>query len=385
MATKVITRWVKELRQGTFLLNDIQRMEKMRMNKVLADLSQTFPHKLLERRSGQYQEVGIAQSSEAIDLHRRGVRPNPDSRQTYQHCLFLTSELGTLTGLTLISKLRVRLSSSKMSTVEISSGYGISVFRDIDGWMLKVLDEKKISLPSDVLQRRGWLFAGARMPSIESRQRRLTSCDDLSASATMELRHLMFHSEIFMRVSIRIVAGDLRGRKVVCNHSETLRPTPQMVREAFFSILGNAIPDRVFVDIFAGTGVVGIESLSRDAKQALFIERDLQLAQGIERHLREFDLTRRAKLYRTDAYRWVAAWQPPDEPVNVFLSPPFVDLKDRPDEFVKAVAALQDKVALESVIVVQSERGSPIEGVPQFADWEERHYGRNVLLIWQKE
>src|SRR5881227_917241 len=139
-----------------------------------------------------------------------------------------------------------------------------------------------------------------------------------------------------MRVSIRIVAGSLRGRKVVCNHSAELRPTPQMVREAFFSILGNAIPDRVFVDLFAGTGVVGIEALSRDAKQTLFIERDFQLAQDIEQHLRAFGLTRQAKLFRTDAYRWIAAWQPPAEPVNVFLSPPFPDLKERPEEFVKA-------------------------------------------------
>ena len=110
-----------------------------------------------------------------------------------------------------------------------------------------------------------------------------------------------------MRVTIRIVAGSLRGRKVVCNHSVNLRPTPQMVREAFFSILGNAIPGRVFVDIFAGSGVLGMEALSRDAKQTLFIEKDFTLAQDIEKHVRAFGLTRQAKLYRTDAYRWVAA------------------------------------------------------------------------------
>ena len=188
-----------------------------------------------------------------------------------------------------------------------------------------------------------------------------------------------------MRVTIRIVAGALRGRKIACDHSEALRPTPQMVREAFFSILGNAIPDRIFVDIFAGTGVVGIEALSRGAKQTLFIERDFPLAHGIERHLREFDLTRQAKLYRTDAYRWIAAWQPPAEPVNVFLSPPFIDLKQRVAELIKAVASLQEKVALESVVVIQGERGSPLDDVPLLADWEQRHYGRNVLLIWQKE
>jgi 16S rRNA (guanine966-N2)-methyltransferase len=188
-----------------------------------------------------------------------------------------------------------------------------------------------------------------------------------------------------MRVTIRIVAGSLRGRKVVCNHSAELRPTPQMVREAFFSILGNAIPDRIFIDIFAGTGVVGIEALSRDAKQTLFIERDFQLAQGIEKHVREFELSRQSKLFRTDAYRWIAAWNPPAEPVNIFLSPPFPDLQERPEEFVSAVAALQEKVAPESVIVIQGERGSPLEENPTMAGWEERRYGRNVLLIWQKE
>src|SRR2546423_12940349 len=107
-----------------------------------------------------------------------------------------------------------------------------------------------------------------------------------------------------MRVAIRIVAGSLRGRKVHCAHSAELRPTPQMVREAFFSILGNAIPDRHFVDIFAGTGVVGMEALSRGARQALFIERNFGSAQDLERHLRDFGLTRQSKLFRTDAYRW---------------------------------------------------------------------------------
>jgi 16S rRNA (guanine966-N2)-methyltransferase len=188
-----------------------------------------------------------------------------------------------------------------------------------------------------------------------------------------------------MRVAIRIVAGSLRGRKVLCNHSAELRPTPQMVREAFFSILGNAIPDRLFIDIFAGSGVVGMEALSRDAKQTLFIERDLQLAQHLEGHLRAFGLARRAKLFRTDAYRWIAAWQAPTEPVNIFLSPPFVDLQERPEDFLKAVALLRDKAAPESVIVIQSERGSPLEDNPALEGWEERRYGRNVLLIWQKE
>lgn len=188
-----------------------------------------------------------------------------------------------------------------------------------------------------------------------------------------------------MRTFIRIVAGTLRGRKVGCVVTEHLRPTPQMVREAYFSTLGNAIPDRLFVDIFAGTGVIGIEAMSRGASAAHFVERDPQFAKDIEASLRAFSLTRQAKLYRTDAYRWIAAWAAPKDPVNVFLSPPFADLSEKTDDLLGAIQLLQGKVAEDSVIVVQTETGSPLDDAELLKDWEVRKYGRNKLLIWQRE
>jgi 16S rRNA (guanine966-N2)-methyltransferase len=188
-----------------------------------------------------------------------------------------------------------------------------------------------------------------------------------------------------MRTEVRIVAGNLRGRKITVNVNPELRPTPQMVREALFSILGNAVPDRPFIDLFAGTGVVGLEALSRGASAATFVERDQRLAQDIDNYLRKFQLARHARIYRTDAYHWVAAWRAPAGPANVFISPPFADLADRPAELLQALHTLQDKVADESVIVLQSERGTPLEDHADFADWEHRRYSRNVLLIWQKE
>ena len=188
-----------------------------------------------------------------------------------------------------------------------------------------------------------------------------------------------------MRTEVRIVAGSLRGRKVQCDVNPQLRPTPQMVREALFSILGNAVPGRLFVDVFAGTGVVGLEALSRGARAAYFIERDPRLAHAIENHLKKFDLTAAGRLFRTDSYRWLAAWAAPAEPVNVFLSPPFADLHERPDVLLAALEQLQAKVAPDSVIVLQSERDAPLEEMSEFEAWEKRYYGRNSLLIWQRE
>ncbi len=187
-----------------------------------------------------------------------------------------------------------------------------------------------------------------------------------------------------MRAQVRIVSGELRGRKLICNVSPELRPTPDMVREALFSILGNAIPGRAFVDIFAGTGVVGLEAISRGALQTLFVERDFHLADDIDRHVKLFKVGRQARLFRTDAYRWVSHWHAPAEPVNVFLSPPFADLQERTDDLVQAITALQGSTAPDSVIVLQAERGSAVEELPFFADWEKRSYSRNVLFLWQK-
>lgn len=188
-----------------------------------------------------------------------------------------------------------------------------------------------------------------------------------------------------MKTEIRIVAGSLRGRKLACNVHPDLRPTPQMVREAFFSILGNAIPDRPFFDIFSGTGVVGIEALSRGASSAIFLERDLQQSRDIEGHIKRFELMKKGRVYRTDVYRWIATWQAPEEPVNIFVSPPFPDLHERSEAFIESVQTLMNKVAEESVIVLQTERDSPVEEAELLMDWEIRRYGRNSLMIWQKE
>jgi 16S rRNA (guanine(966)-N(2))-methyltransferase RsmD len=188
-----------------------------------------------------------------------------------------------------------------------------------------------------------------------------------------------------MRVQLRIVAGSLRGRKLSCTVGPDLRPTPQMVREALFSILGNAVPERPFYDVFAGTGANGLEALSRGASFVYFVERDFRLAQDIEHHLRTFGVGHQAQVVRTDAYRWAAQWHPPKEPVNLFISPPFADFQHRLDDLLTLAADLERKAPAESVLVLQTEKQPGQERWVQFADWEERRYGRNLLWIWVKE
>src|SRR5437867_13310269 len=112
------------------------------------------------------------------------------------------------------------------------------------------------------------------------------------------------------RTQLRIVAGTLRGRKLAVVVHPGLRPTPQMVREALFSILGNAVPGRPFFDVFAGTGIIGLEALSRGASQASFVERDFRLIDDLERHLKDFEVGDSTRVIRADVYRWIERWPP---------------------------------------------------------------------------
>ncbi|MGL4422018.1 MAG: RsmD family RNA methyltransferase, partial [Gemmataceae bacterium] len=183
------------------------------------------------------------------------------------------------------------------------------------------------------------------------------------------------------KTELRIVAGELRGRKIHTVVHEGMRPTPQMVREALFSILGNAIPGRIFYDVFAGTGVFGLEAISRGAKATRLIEKDPKQAQAIQKLIDRFGVADRAQVLRADAYRWAERWIPPIDAVNLFLSPPFPDLSPgKLDGFVKLVETLFEKSAPDSCLVIQGEDGFDIETIPNINAYETRKYGRNLLL-----
>ncbi|CAN5513897.1 RsmD family RNA methyltransferase [soil metagenome] len=185
-----------------------------------------------------------------------------------------------------------------------------------------------------------------------------------------------------VRTEIRIVAGTLRGRKVVTVVHPGMRPTPQMVREALFSILGNAVPGRPFYDVFAGTGIVGLEAVSRGAKEARLIESDAKSCVAIGKYARDWDVADRVQVLRSDVYRWAELWMPPKEPITVFLSPPFPDLsEDRIAEFLKLTNVIWAKLSPDSVLALQLEDGFPLDSLPELTTWDVRKYGRNLLAF----
>ena len=188
-----------------------------------------------------------------------------------------------------------------------------------------------------------------------------------------------------MRAQLRIVSGSLRGRKLAYTVHPGLRPIPDMVRQALFNILQNQVPGRPFLDLFAGTGVVGFEALSRGAEPVEFIERDPRVAGEIVRHLQAFGIAEKAQVLRADVYRWAERWQAPAEPVTIFLGPPFLEFEHRPEALVQALVELQLRVAAGSVLVLQSEKTFVADHLANGQPWDVRRYGRNQLAIWRRE
>ena len=88
---------------------------------------------------------------------------------------------------------------------------------------------------------------------------------------------------------MRIVAGKNKGNVLKSPKDLSVRPTSEKVREALFDILRTDIKETCFLDLFAGTGAVGIEALSRGAKKVIFIEKEPKCIKIIKENLREFD------------------------------------------------------------------------------------------------
>src|SRR5688500_12172625 len=99
-----------------------------------------------------------------------------------------------------------------------------------------------------------------------------------------------------MRYQLRIISGSLRGRTLTVFADPDLRPMSDRARQALFNILGDVVPGRIFIDIFAGSGAVGLEALSRGASDVLFIERDPQAAKDLRKHLDTFGVSAQAQV-----------------------------------------------------------------------------------------
>jgi 16S rRNA (guanine966-N2)-methyltransferase len=183
-------------------------------------------------------------------------------------------------------------------------------------------------------------------------------------------------------MSIRVIAGSARGRKLKLVPGDSTRPIMDRVKEALFSIIGADIYDSHFLDVFAGTGSVGIEALSRGAQSAVFYDLERKAITTIQENVALARVADRAVIQRGDAFTVLS--QRPSVPFDfVYIAPP-----QYKGMWQKALAALDQNPSMvsdEGLVIVQIDPDELEDHtLQQFQKVDERKYGNTLLLFYEK-
>lgn len=174
---------------------------------------------------------------------------------------------------------------------------------------------------------------------------------------------------------MRIVGGSLRGRPLATPRSDAIRPTSDRTREAVFNVIAHNWPDELdgarVLDLFSGTGALGLEALSRGAAQCLFVEDSAEGRGLIRTNIEEFGLQGRAKIFRRDATRLGEVGT--IAPFNlVFADPPYG--KGLAEQALQSALA-GGWLAAGALVVVEEAAASPFRPVDGLSLLERRDWG----------
>jgi 16S rRNA (guanine966-N2)-methyltransferase len=155
---------------------------------------------------------------------------------------------------------------------------------------------------------------------------------------------------------MRIIAGKYRSRQLKSLKGLSLRPTSDRLRETLFNVLGELVVGSRFIDVFAGTGAVGIEALSRGAQEAFFIEKHAATAALIRKNLESLQIKEGVRVLTADAMHGleIVAEQNWPSPGIVFLDPPYAHATDY--ECVLGFLGAESFLVPNSVVIAEHRR-----------------------------
>ncbi len=189
----------------------------------------------------------------------------------------------------------------------------------------------------------------------------------------------------------RIIGGSMRGRKLLFSGDPRTRPMKDRVREAVFNLVGPAVAGTHAIDLFAGTGALGLEAISRGAARGTFIEQHFPTAELIRRNAAELGVTKICTVAPANTFIWAKRFlgaggqaQPapltarnepaPEQRWLVFCSPPYAFYVDREPEMLELIVGLIDRAPPESVFVVEADERFDFGELPRNDAWDVRVY-----------
>ncbi len=179
---------------------------------------------------------------------------------------------------------------------------------------------------------------------------------------------------------IRVIAGSAKGRNLKLVPGDTTRPVMDRVKEALFNIIGRDIYDAVFLDLFAGTGSVGIEALSRGAAKATFVDLEPKAIKTIQDNLAATKLAEKAVVKRADALKFIE--QPPFEAFDfIYIAPP--QYKSLWLDAIKLLDTNEAWIKPDTEVIVQIDPHEEVDiDLKHLETTDKRKYGNTLLWFF---
>lgn len=155
------------------------------------------------------------------------------------------------------------------------------------------------------------------------------------------------------------------------------------LREAIFNLIGPAVRDKHAVDLFAGTGAIGLEAISRGAARATLIEQHFPTAEIIRQNVAALGVEETTRIVTSNVFVWQK--RGPElgtAPWAVFCSPPYDFYVERTDEMLQLIVGLAESAPAESIFLVESDERFDFGLLPEPEDWNIRSYPPAVVGIW---
>lgn len=180
--------------------------------------------------------------------------------------------------------------------------------------------------------------------------------------------------------TLRVISGSARGRRLKTVPGDTTRPITDRVKESLFNILGPDVPGAEILDLFAGTGAVGIEALSRDANFVRFIDRNRLPIKVVRENLKTTDLANKAQVLQMDAF--AALKGEADRKFDyIYIAPP--QYKNMWKRALEILDERIDWLVDDAWVIVQIH---PIEFEPvnlkNLVEFDQRRYGSTLLIFY---
>lgn len=184
-------------------------------------------------------------------------------------------------------------------------------------------------------------------------------------------------------IYMRVITGSAKGRRLLTPKRNRIRPTTDRIKEAFFSILGEKVINSIFIDCFSGTGSIGIEALSRGAKECYFIDNHHESVSIIKENLSATDLWQGAQIISKNSVSGINELSQGGMKADIlFLDPPYLKGLIQP-----TLAAIieSDILHLSSWIIVEHSEKDIIEHRDSLHYFRKQTYGNITLSFFQKE